>query len=284
MKHISPLACAIAMLVTIAVACKKSNDIVDSAPAANVQVETPLRNAFVCDWAPDYGDTILYAQPGNQDGVILPLNQSTAGHGKYCALPAGLKIDSVTGAIAPSKSETGLRYMVGFVKAGTTDTCFNAIVIGGATYVDSMYVVSGPQTLALPNYNANPQAAPVCNDSGEDDNGQGDNKCKYSSSNKFVKLRSVSGAIDLKTTLLSGAFGFIPIDGTSILTTITYSLSDKSNKATQQITVKLVYYRKQSSIPAALVSSITANRNAFMQNQTLRTAPRPPVIVVSGSN
>jgi hypothetical protein len=49
-----------------------------------------------------------------QDYIITPVN--SPGTGKYLAWPIGMKIDSTTGAINVSKSESGLRYMIGFVK------------------------------------------------------------------------------------------------------------------------------------------------------------------------
>ena len=140
----------------------------------------------------------------------------------------------------------------------------------------------------------------VSNASGNDDypdnsgHGNGDDKCIFDGKDKKgkkgqansqnVKVRTISGVIDLKGSLSSGAFGNNPVNGTSIIVPIAYSLSDNSKKATQQINVQLIYYAKRSQIPAALVNTVTENRSAFFQNTPILKSPRPPIIIVSAFN
>ncbi len=117
--------------------------------------ETPLLG---CTYSPDYGDSIVFTQPTNgQDYVIYPVNNGGIA-GKYFAWPVGLVLNSQTGAIDMTKSETGARYAIGFVKEGTTDTCLSQLIVGGAAYMDSVYVLGDNQTTAAPYFNANPYA------------------------------------------------------------------------------------------------------------------------------
>ena len=61
--------------------------------------------------------------------------------GTYLSWPDGLKINSDTGAINLTQSETGQRYSIAFVKNGTTDTCMSQLIVAGAAYMDSVYVL-----------------------------------------------------------------------------------------------------------------------------------------------
>src|ERR1700730_9823434 len=108
-----------------------------------------------CSYAPDYGDSIIYPQPTNgPDYVVSPVNNP--GTGKYFSWPGGMVIDSLPGAINVTKSQTGQRYDIGFVKTGSTDTCLKSLIIAGAAYMDSVYVLANNEKLALPYFNANP--------------------------------------------------------------------------------------------------------------------------------
>ncbi len=93
---------------------------------------------------PVYGDTIIFPQPVNgPDYIVNPVN--SPGTGRYFAWPHGMVIDANTGAIDVMKSETGMKYAIGFIKEGTTDTCLGSLVIGGAAYFDSVYVLGNGQ-------------------------------------------------------------------------------------------------------------------------------------------
>ena len=207
-------------------------------------VPYPMSPVTGCSYAPDYGDSIIYPQPtAGPDYIVKPINNP--GVGKYFSWPIGMVIDSSTGAINVSKSETGLRYDIGFVKAGTTDTCIKMLIIAGAAYMDSVYVLSNNQKLALPYFNANPYLASVCNGTGPG--------CQFdvtgSAKNAKIIVDNATGVIDLQKTLdgsggllnLGGAFGLLPLDGASVTSTIYYRLNDNSNKALQHIDVTFMY-------------------------------------------
>jgi len=277
--------------------CNKAVDIMSVNASQVATVPLPQILNYQCDHAPDYGDSIIYLQPSNHDHIIHPVNAAKLGKGKYVAWPSGLIIDSASGAINVSESETGLRYITGFIKDGSRDTCLSNLILGGITYIDSIYVLGNNDTLATPYYNANAAALPVCDPSddydypGNSGHGMGNSNCvfdgkdkngKSSQANgKKVKVRSISGIINLKATLAAGAFGSNPVNGTSITVPIAYSLNDESKKAIQQMDVQLVYYEKTSDIPAAVTNSISVNRSSFFKNKAILGSPRPPIIIVA---
>lgn len=295
----------VAVLMTILVfsACKKSNDPVDptnpTIPTVPVVPEEPNESQEVpypqdaptgCSNAPDYGDTILFVQPSAADYIVKPLN--TPDSGQYFAWPEGMNIDRHTGAINLSKSDGGLRYNIGYVKNGTTDTCLQTIILAGASYMDSIYVLGENERYAKPYYNADPNNVNICSGSGV----PGGSTCVYDidgqAASQNIKVDHNNGYIDLKNTLNSLAFGLLPANGTTINTTIAYRLNDNSNMATQYIPVTLVYYSHKSEVPADLLTLVTQKLDLILEKVLLidlfksaspvaKSRPRPPIIVVT---
>jgi hypothetical protein len=234
-----------------------------------------------CSVLPIYGDTIIFPQPSanGQDYVFYPIN--SPGTGKYFAWPQGMVIDENTGAIDLTKSETGMQYAIGFVKNGTTDTCLQKLVVGGAAYMDSIYVLADGQTQASPYFDANPYLPSVCAGNG----------CTFditgSAAGKKVVVNTATGIIDLQKTLngtglLGGAFGLLPVSGSSIPVDIYYKLNDASNDALQHITVQIEYYDSKALISGGLLGNIVNKlNNALSGNMISNYAnPRPPLIVI----
>lgn len=246
--------------------------------------ETPVTG---CAYAPDYGDSLIFPQPTNQDYIVSPINNP--GPGKYLSWPQGMVIDSVTGAINLTKSETGQRYAIGFVKEGTTDTCIQTLVIGGAAYMDSVYVLADNETQASPYYDADPFKTPPCNGSGVSGSG-----CQYDvtgdAASKKIIIDKNTGVIDLKKTLngglLGGAFGLLPADGQMVETTIYYRLNDASNNTLQHITVQFMFYNKKSSINTGLVNNLLLKVNNLLTGNIISKTgnPRPPLIIITRYN
>jgi len=239
---------------------------------------TPLGG---CSVLPIYGDTIVFPQPsvGGQDYILNPVN--SPGTGKYFAWPQGMVIDPNTGAINLTKSETGLQYAIGFVKDGTTDTCLQKLIVGGAAYMDSIYIIADGQTQATPYYDANPFLSNVCAGNG----------CTFdvtgSAAAKKVIVNATSGIIDLKKTmngtgLLGGAFGLLPVSGSSITADIYYKLNDASNSALQHIAVQLEYYDSYSLLSGGLIGGIVNKVNNLLSGNLISNYanPRPPLIVI----
>ena len=293
--------CATCLLVVLA--CSKSNPLDEIPPAPFPQI-----NTFDCPNAPDYGDSIICPKNGNspKDYKISPINNP--GSGKYYAWPAGIVIDQNTGEINVTQSETGLRYIIGFIKDGSKDTCLKEIVLGGVTYVDSIYVLENNDTLALPHFNANPVPTSVCDDSGDDDYpgmsggmGHGNDKCEFDddddadggggpepppgqrANDQKVRVRTISGIINLKKSIDDGVFGDNPQNGDEKTVTIWYRLNDCSKKRLRKLNVKLIYYDKVSDIPQSVKDDIHNKREQFMQTRVITPngKPRPPQIIIT---
>jgi hypothetical protein len=231
-----------------------------------------------CAYDPGYGDSIVYAQPTNgQDYIVNPVNNP--GPGRYLSWPAGLVIDSLTGAIDVTASETGEKYAIGFVKKGTTDTCLTSLTIGGASYMDSIYILDQNEGQAEPYFDANPNLTSIC--SGQ---GNGGPSCSFSvtgTTNHKLVIDKSTGVIDLNKSL-KGIFGSNPVNGQGAAITINYQLNDGSNLAAQHIQVDVVYYDSQSSMNAGLVSEIK-NKHAQEVTGLLILPgknPRPPLVVI----
>jgi hypothetical protein len=246
-------------------------------------VTTPVVTS-ACSFAPIYGDTIIFPQPtsGGQDYIYNVVNNP--GAGKYFAWPQGMVIDPNTGAINMTKSETGLKYAIGFVKDGTTDTCLSTLIVGGAAYMDSIYVIGDGQDSAQPYYDANPILANVCAGGGctFDVNGA-------AAGQKVIVDRN-TGIIDLKKTLngtglgglLGGAFGLLPVNGSTITTRIYYKLNDASNNALQHIDVQLEYFDTRAAISGGLLGNVLNKLNNLLSGNMISnySNPRPPLIVI----
>ena len=252
---------------------------------ADVPYPSGNGNAPGCPVLPLYGDTLIYPQPvAGQDDILLPAN--APGPGKYLSWPAGLVIDHTTGAIDLTTSQTGLKYAIGFVAAGGTDTCLSTLILGGAAYYDSLYVVANGGTRATPYYDADPAAGNPCSNG----NGNG-NGCKFdvtgSAAAQNVAVNNSSGEIDLQKTLngnakTGGVFGVNPVDGQSVNTTISYQLKKGSNNAIQQIQVQFVYYSSLSVVPASLQLTVNTRLNNVLNGFMISTSgnPRPPLIII----
>jgi hypothetical protein len=292
------------LLLTCFAACKKSldaysvagNGIKDSTSTA-IKTDTgaisyPQQIMTGCPGAPNYGDSIIFLQPSTADYIVAPINHPDTG--TYFAWPQGMVIDINTGAINVSKSEGGLRYNIGYVKKGTSDTCLQTLILAGVSYEDSLYVLNSNQYFAQPYFNADPNLTSICNSS----NGPGGNTCAFDvngqAASQHIIIDHNTGIIDLKHTA-NLAFGLIPLNGTTVTTTMSYQLNDNSNMAPQNITLQFVYYNKKSDVPAALLSLVTDKLNKVLDqlllinlpgssSQQKAGNPRPPIIIVTRSS
>jgi hypothetical protein len=276
-------------------ACKKSVDQPSSPDTpGNIPHDTTLTTPLIpypvtpvaeCNSAPDYGDSIIYSQPvSSQDYYVYPQNNQGL-QGTYLSWPGGLVMDSKTGAIDLTKSETGERYSVAFVKDGTTDTCMTQLIVAGAAYMDSVYVLSQSDTTSRPYFNANPYAPSPCQ--GSSGPGPG---CQFDyngyAQNQGLAIDQNTGFIDLKRTMKQSLFGLLPLNGTTVYSTIYYKLNDNSNYAPQKIQLKLMFYNRKSDIPADILASVTNKLVNTLQNLLISKGPsnRPPLIIIVRNN
>ncbi|HEX6426935.1 MAG TPA: hypothetical protein VF008_04580 [Niastella sp.] len=283
------------VLPILFVACNKADhsDTADdpAEPFSNTNTFTTTTTTL-CPNAPNYGDSIIYLQPVNGQYTVPPVNNIGI-KGTYVSWPEGLDINSNTGVINVSKSETGVRYKIGFVKNGATDTCISELIIGGMTYLDNIFVMDRNDTLALPVFNANPNNTSICDMSDDsdypDNNGNGNNKCAFDddvpgqkANDQKLRVRTKSGIINLKKSLADGLFGNNPKNGDSKKIKINYRLNDDSKKSTQKITVQVMYYDKVSSIPIALQQEVAGKRTSMTSYQIVNGKPRPPLLIIAG--
>lgn len=278
-------------------ACNKADktdpDVVE--PGSESGNETNLTNntSTQCPNAPSYGDSILYLQPVKGNYTVEPLNNKGV-QGTYLSWPEGLNINASTGVINITQSETGIRYNVAFVKQGTTDTCISTLILGGASYIDSIYVLSKNDTLAAPIFNANPNASPICDGSDDTDypdngNHNGNNKCQFDDDStstganaQKLRVRTVSGIINLKKSLDDGLLGKNPRNGHFKNVKIEYRLNDNSKKADQKLTVQVMYYDKVSNIPNELKQEVANKRKNAFTYKIIAEKPRPPLLIIAG--
>lgn len=257
-----------------------------------------------------YPDSIIYLKEQTGDYIVKPLKSQL---GRYGAFPSGIIIDSLTGAINVTRSETGLKYMVWFLPANKTDTCRKYVTISGINYLDSIYVLkSGTTTSAIPVFNANitNTKAGVTARRGEpeaeyDDGHDDDDKDGFADEPpagervipKGVALNKSTGAINLNQTVVNGVFGASPGSGSFKDFILNYRVYKDSSKGTlNHLTFRMYYFKNKASIPFSLKQTIAAKRNLLLlgnsQPSTLRTASltarekevkcRPAYIIVVG--
>ena len=236
-----------------------------------------------CPLSPIYGDTIIFTQPtSGPDYIFNPVNNP--GPGKYFAWPVGMVLNQNTGAIDLTASQTGMKYAIGFVKAGTTDTCMSTLIVGGASYYDSVYVIADNDTAATPYFEANPYLPNICAGGGctFDVNG--------AAAAKKVNVDKTTGVINLGQTLqpsglaglLGGAFGLLPQSGSSITVPIYYKLNDASNEAMESISVQIEYFDSESQISSGVLGGVLNSLNSLLSGNLISTSanPRPPLIII----
>lgn len=227
---------------------------------------------------------MIYPQPtGDEDDIVSLVNDP--GPGRYFSWPAGLSLNAATGTINISKSETGQRYAIGYVKDGTHDTCLSTVIIGGADYMDSVYVLESGAIIAIPYFDANAYQASDCSGPGNSGHCSFDIDGSATSQNIFID--KFSGEIDLEKTLLGdnntpGAFGSAPVNGATVNAIITYSLKKHSNSAPQSIHVTLKYYDSLSQVDPSIVAAIQTRLINIMSGNLISysASPRPPLIVI----
>ena len=255
--------------------------IADSIPKTDSTVPYPETGSLTCQYSPDYGDSILYPQPG-ADYIAAPLNNIGIA-GKYFGWPDGLSLNSSTGAIDVTKSISGVRYAVGFVKNGTTDTCLSPLIIGGASYEDSVYVLAQSDTTSRAYFNANPYGPDICDQSGPDDG----NKCKFdvygNAKLQGITIDKKTGYINLKQSMQHLMFGPLPFDGEIVYSTFYYQVDDNTNNAVQQMQVEFIFFNNKSEVPADLLNAVGDKLTNILNNILVAKtgSPKPPLIIIT---
>jgi hypothetical protein len=223
-----------------------------------------------------YGDTVFYLRNQAGNFTKLPVSKPAA-PGKFRSFPKGLKLDSISGRINITQSETGLRYKVYYVGNNNYALDSVKIVISGIDYRDEIFEIARTPNrydTAFPIYNARPELLLPCGDDDEDDDGDlddDDNQCVFDETDlnndgnddipgviqSKLLVDTKKGTIDVEASFYAGLFGSSnPPNGAIKNLTFYYRLQDASNKALNKITVRVYHYRRRSDIPQSLLNTL----------------------------
>jgi hypothetical protein len=284
MKNVLRVPILVIILLITAISCKKDNSSVSNPPVVPPQLSI------------SYGDSIFYLNPQVTDYVISPVKVQS---GQYLGFPDGIDIDTKTGEINVSKSETGLRYRITFIPDGTIDSISTEIVISGINYLDGFYKLTTADSVLKPLYNAglsNP--IPGVNNGTIFDDGSG---CNTAGCN----VNTVMGSINLAQTVRNGVFGTTPSNNDRHEFQLNYRINDKSVKSLNTLKVKLYYFDSINDVTQEAYDIINSRIGAILgvepkptpfqrmtsvnsiKNQTVLLGqqvpkPRPPCIFILG--
>jgi hypothetical protein len=297
-------------------ACQKNN-ISTSESAFIASNDTLIADTLVNDTSAfdtlSYGDTIFSASViGNEKRIYPVIRPGKPGY--FMANLPGLDIDSITGRINISRSESGLRYEVFYVSQTKTILASTSITITGIDYQDRIYDLSSgspEQQFAVPIYNMSPGLPMPC--------ATGASDCKFDETdlngdltpdiigarNSKLAIDTASGIIDLKKSLEAGIFGAPALGNPAALNgrkkdvTIYYRLKDGNTRSLKKITIRLVYYQSVALIPESMQLEINSRNQRYVLEPgsasssgddllTLAyyyysTPKRPPLIVIVSS-
>lgn len=286
------------VLVMFINACQKINSNPDAGNPATQQQTGKL----------SYGDTLFYNHQLTAD-KFAPVVSRPIETTVYKAIPGGLSIDSVTGRINISKSESGLRYKVFAVNQQGLAIDSVKLVISGIDYADGIYDLGAtPDTYdtAFPIYNARPELLLPCPD--DDDDVEEDQRCEFDETDldndgnddipgviqDKLLVNPKTGTIDLEASFRAGLFGSgTPANGTRKDLLMYYRLADASNKALQKIQLQIHYFRTVNDIPQQLLNELNNRRNqaaevngrltGTMEFQSYLKPKRPPILIIVGA-
>ncbi len=129
------------------------------------------------------------------------------------------------------------------------------ITISGINYSDSIFTLVNKSSVSIPIYNASTQAQIACNGT-----------CNFGQNliSQGIAIDQSTGIIDLRQTLLNGALGKNPKNGTFKDFAMQYKIGDKSNDALNSISFRLYYYKLKSQIPDSLVNILNAKSSQVL--------------------
>lgn len=202
-----------------------------------------------------YGDSVFYLNPQVTDYVIGPVKVQS---GQYIGFPDGIDIDTKTGEINVSKSETGLRYRITFIPDGTNDSSSTEIVISGINYLDGFYNLSTADSVLKPLYNASfDNSIPGENNGTIFDDGS-------SCNNAGCNVNTVAGSINLAQTVRNGVFGTTPSNNDRHEFELNYRINDKSGKSLNTLKVKLYYFDSINDVTQEAYDIINSRLGAIL--------------------
>jgi hypothetical protein len=256
-----------------------------------------------------YGDTLFFLKNQPGDYTILPISKPAV-TGYFKVIPLGLVLDSLTGQINVTQSETGLRYKVFYLDASGQPVDSLKLVISGIDYTDSIYQIqttTSAYDTAFPIYNARPEIQLPCNEDDDDEdfactfdetdlNGDGNDDIPGVNQDKLL-VNTKTGIIDVEASFHAGVFASNPANGATKDFTFYYRIYDASNRALNKITVRLYRFYSVNDIPQWLLDEL--NRRKNLSNSVNSSSPatnnavgfeafkaaprRPPIIIIVSS-
>lgn len=253
-----------------------------------------------------YGDTLFYLKNQIGNYTILPVS-TPAVSGYFKATPLGLVLDSLTGQINVTQSETGLRYKVYYLNTSGQRIDSVKLVISGIDYRDSIFQIQTTSTYdtSFPIYNARPENQLPCYEDDDDEDfactfdetdldGDGNDDIPGVNQQKLL-VNTKTGIIDVEASFHAGVFSFDPSNGATKDFTFYYRIYDASNRALNKITVRLYRFYTVNDIPQWLLDELNRRKNlsntinSFNTNisgniESIEVGPkRPPIIIIIGS-
>jgi hypothetical protein len=256
-----------------------------------------------------YGDSVFSASVVGTEKLICPVSRPS--QPGYFASGPGLDLDSITGRINVSESESGLRYRVYYLSKANQPIDSTTITISGIDYKDRIYYVASgtaEERFVAPVYNMTPSLPLPCANAGDnpgckfdetDLNGDHIPDITGANSNKLI-IDTATGIIDLKQSLDAGLFGppagpNPAINGRRKDITIYYRLNDSDTRTLKKITVRLVYFQSRALIPESMQLEISSRSQSYLVQPGsaassgddltsllyyYSTPKRPPLIVI----
>lgn len=256
---------------------KESNSIQSSAVASDNMLQSGLA-VSTCDLFA-YPDSVFYLEEIPNDYIVHTV---TPLQGTFGCYPNELKIDPTNGDLDITESETGLKYLIWYVPAGTHDTCKKFITVAGIDYTDSIYTLKNNPSMATPVYNATPGAATACSgncefdDGADDDDGDGvadEPPAGQEVIPQGIAMDKSTGAINLRQSIKNGALGDTLVPGAFKDFILNYRISDGSNKTLNKLSFRMYYFKKQSQIPKALLKQLQAKKQQVLLNNQFQVNP-----------
>lgn len=308
MKHCRIFFC---LLLLLHYSCNKETVVAeDEAVLADANTDNAVAQKKL-----QYSDSVFYVRGTTVNYFINPVRKPRVA-GYFKAIPLGLTYDSITGRVNINKSETGLRYEMYYINTAGKLIDSTQLIVSGIDYADGIYEFSKGQTTALPIYAANPSLPLPCDDDDDDDdddnNADDDDDCEFDerdldddgtndipgANSLGFKVNRQTAVINLSATLTAGALGTNPQNGANEDFLFYYRLSDATNGALQQITVRLYYYNTKADIPDSLINELNARKaqardvnnlqggqggiqaQAMAVSKVVSRPKRPPLIVL----
>jgi hypothetical protein len=254
-----------------------------------------------------YLDTIVYLQNLPSNYTIVPISKPAA-PGYFGASTDDLVLNTITGEVNLTQSESGLRHKIYYLDNVTGQRLDSTtLLVSGIDYEDGIYELQPNSNVAYdvvlpPIYNSNPALLLPCSDDDDDDddqycvfdetdlNNDGNDDIAGVIQDKLL-IDIKNGRIDLKASFHAGVFGSSnPANGLTKDFTLYYRLDDASNLALNKIKVRLIHFQRRSDVPQQLINELKkkANSNAKMKSPhgraTLEAERRRPPLIILVSN